>query len=128
VITPDPDFSSKTRMIGEIKEYFELQKQLGHSFIPWSKKDRHQQPLSPPVSGGYDSLSDLSQAIKECRKCPLHKARRQAVPGHGPLKTRMMIIGEGPGFEEDQQGKPFVGPAVKRISRESPLSDRPDNC
>jgi uracil-DNA glycosylase family 4 len=117
VINPDPDFSLETRIVGELKEYFEFQKLLGPSFFPWSAKDQHLQPWSAPAPEGYDSLSSLTQAIQQCRKCPLHKARRQAVPGQGPPKTRIMIIGEGPGFEEGQQGKPFVGPAGQLLTK-----------
>ncbi|MFQ5872657.1 MAG: uracil-DNA glycosylase [Dehalococcoidia bacterium] len=48
-----------------------------------------------------------------CEKCGLCKGRTHAVPGEGPENTKIMFIGEGPGFYEDQQGRPFVGPAGK---------------
>jgi len=53
----------------------------------------------------------LEQEIRNCVKCRLHKSRTNAVPGEGSVPSRVMFIGEGPGWHEDQQGRPFVGPA-----------------
>jgi uracil-DNA glycosylase family 4 len=49
--------------------------------------------------------------ITHCTKCDLHRYRTHAVPGEGPLSARIFLIGEGPGREEDQLGRPFVGRA-----------------
>lgn len=51
----------------------------------------------------------LNEKISSCNKCELHKNRIKSVPGEGNLFTKLMILGEGPGFEENKQGKPFVG-------------------
>lgn len=56
-----------------------------------------------------DSLEQISAEVRACRRCPLSQTRVQAVPGEGPADARIMFIGEGPGFHEDQQGRPFVG-------------------
>ena len=56
-------------------------------------------------------LSNLATTIKTCQKCPLHKGRTHAVPGEGSLDAIIMFIGEAPGRQEDQQGRPFVGKA-----------------
>jgi DNA polymerase len=56
-------------------------------------------------------IEQLYQEIIHCQKCILSRSRRNAVPGEGPQGAQMMFIGEGPGFHEDQQGRPFVGPA-----------------
>jgi DNA polymerase len=53
----------------------------------------------------------LEAAIRACTLCALHKGRTQAVPGEGPVNADIMFIGEGPGFHEDRQGRPFVGAA-----------------
>ena len=58
-------------------------------------------------------LSELHSAVSVCEKCGLCKGRTHAVPGEGPENAELMFIGEGPGFYEDQQGRPFVGPAGK---------------
>jgi len=54
-------------------------------------------------------LSAIAAEIKVCVKCPLHEGRTHAVPGAGPTDAEIMFIGEGPGFNEDKQGLPFVG-------------------
>jgi DNA polymerase len=57
------------------------------------------------------SLSGLRRAENECRRCPLYRHATQAVPGEGPRKSSMMLVGEQPGDKEDLVGLPFVGPA-----------------
>ena len=57
---------------------------------------------------GYDSLINR---ITECTKCGLAEGRTKAVPGDGSLEADIFFIGEGPGFNEDRQGLPFVGQA-----------------
>jgi uracil-DNA glycosylase family 4 len=57
------------------------------------------------------SLKQLEETIRSCTLCPLHQGRTNAVPGEGPLNADIMFIGEGPGFHEDRQGRPFVGAA-----------------
>jgi DNA polymerase len=57
------------------------------------------------------SQKALRTAEAECRRCPLYRNATQAVPGEGPARARMMMVGEQPGDQEDKQGRPFVGPA-----------------
>ena len=57
------------------------------------------------------ALDDLHQRIRSCTDCPLHRTRTQAVPGEGSFQAKVMFVGEGPGYQEDRQGKPFIGPA-----------------
>lgn len=54
-------------------------------------------------------LEQLAAEIRACQKCRLAKERTRAVPGEGPDNATLMFIGEGPGFHEDRQGRPFVG-------------------
>ncbi|NBD35693.1 MAG: uracil-DNA glycosylase [Chloroflexi bacterium] len=56
-----------------------------------------------------EALQEIHEEIRACTKCPLHAGRTNAVPGAGPVDAEVMVIGEGPGFHEDQQGLPFVG-------------------
>lgn len=58
-----------------------------------------------------DDLSQIAQQVRTCNLCGLSASRQQAVPGEGPARAEIMLIGEGPGFHEDQQGRPFVGPS-----------------
>ncbi len=56
-------------------------------------------------------LAAVAEEVQNCTKCPLHLARRKAVPGEGPANAKIMFIGEAPGFHENVQGRPFVGAA-----------------
>ncbi len=56
-------------------------------------------------------LEALNQEILGCQRCDLWKSRVRAVPGEGNPRAKVMFIGEGPGYHEDRQGRPFVGPA-----------------
>src|SRR3990172_7663661 len=58
-----------------------------------------------------DDLQQIAAEVNACTKCKLHQGRKRAVPGEGPANAEIMFIGEGPGFHEDQQGRPFVGAA-----------------
>jgi len=60
-------------------------------------------------------FEDLIEQIKNCTKCGLHKTRKNAVFGKGPIDAKIMLIGEAPGMEEDMQGVPFVGRAGKKL-------------
>jgi uracil-DNA glycosylase family 4 len=60
-----------------------------------------------------EQLEKLARQIVVCTKCELHRSRKKAVPGEGPTHAEIMFIGEGPGFNENEQGRPFVGAAGK---------------
>jgi len=62
------------------------------------------------------NLEEIAKEIKDCRKCPLHLSRTNAVPGEGNPKAEVMFIGEAPGRNEDLQGRPFVGAAGKLLT------------
>ncbi len=59
----------------------------------------------------------LVEEIARCTRCELHRFRRNPVPGEGPLDARVMVVGEAPGKKEDEQGRPFVGPAGQLLTR-----------
>ena len=59
----------------------------------------------------HDELEQIADEVRKCNKCWLHKERTKAVPGEGPLDADIMLIGEGPGKQEDREGRPFVGRA-----------------
>ncbi|MCL4541492.1 MAG: uracil-DNA glycosylase [Chloroflexi bacterium] len=58
-------------------------------------------------------LRELAERVRRCTLCQLARSRTHAVPGEGPANAEVMFIGEGPGYHEDQQGRPFVGAAGK---------------
>ncbi len=69
------------------------------------------------AAGGIHSLSDLKEATMRCRECPIGEHATQSVTGAGPLKARIMFVGEQPGDQEDLRGEAFVGPAGQLLDR-----------
>lgn len=63
------------------------------------------------------SLAALKAATMACRECPIGEFATQSVIGEGHLKSRLMLVGEQPGDQEDLQGHPFIGPAGKLLAR-----------
>jgi uracil-DNA glycosylase len=66
-------------------------------------------------AGSADSLESIAKEVSSCTKCPLHLSRTRAVPGEGPANATVMLVGEGPGYNEDQKGLPFVGAAGQNL-------------
>jgi DNA polymerase len=62
-----------------------------------------------------DSLDEVAGEVKICVKCHLSETRTRAVPGEGPADAAIFFIGEGPGRNEDLQGRPFVGASGKYL-------------
>lgn len=60
-----------------------------------------------------DTLAQIASEVAVCKNCGLHSNRKNSVPGEGPATAEIMLIGEGPGFHENEQGRPFVGAAGK---------------
>jgi len=58
-----------------------------------------------------ETLAQIAKEVSVCTNCALHHSRKKAVPGEGPANAEIMFIGEGPGFHENEQGRPFVGAA-----------------
>jgi uracil-DNA glycosylase len=57
------------------------------------------------------ALEAIAAEVRACTNCRLHETRTNAVPGEGDPETEVVFVGEGPGFNEDRQGRPFVGRA-----------------
>jgi DNA polymerase len=58
-----------------------------------------------------EMLKEIAAEVSTCSRCDLCKGRTKAVPGEGSPHAKILFIGEGPGFHEDRQGRPFVGPS-----------------
>lgn len=56
-------------------------------------------------------LIKIAEDVSSCKRCELYHSREKGVPGEGPSNAEIMFIGEGPGFHENMQGRPFVGAA-----------------
>lgn len=75
----------------------------------WPKPE----PAEAPDEDDAKTISDLREAAKGCRRCPLWRDATQTVFGEGPDDAKVVFVGEQPGDQEDLAGKPFVGPAGK---------------
>jgi uracil-DNA glycosylase family 4 len=94
-LTKDPDV-----ILDEVEEKLKFLSQLGVEFITRE-------------SSGVS----LEEVILNCQKCALAQTRTHAVPGEGDLNAELMFVGEAPGRDEDQQGRPFVGRAGQLLTR-----------
>jgi len=89
----------------------------GAAVAPKSSKSRAAAPVPPPAEEPAKpqmtkkpaDMDSLAEQVKACRKCGLGHARLNAVFGVGSYKAKVVFVGEGPGFQEDHQGEPFVG-------------------
>ena len=81
-------------------------------------------PMPPDVTGldrqgKLKVLTEMDQReVRICRKCELHRTRTQTVFGEGDADAQLMFVGEGPGQNEDEQGRPFVGRAGEQLDRQ----------
>lgn len=98
-------------LLGEARRYFSQQGELygPEVYLPSGSKG-----LS---SLGYTSLDSMEEAICDCTKCGLSEGRNEFVFGVGDPHASLMLIGEGPGREEDMRGEPFVGPAGRLLDK-----------
>src|SRR5215469_9810298 len=77
----------------------------------WAPAAAPPTPPAPTPSSVRTAFETLREQVEACRKCPLGSQRLRSVFGVGDPKARVMFVGEGPGFQEDRQGEPFVGKA-----------------
>jgi len=70
-----------------------------------------------PHRGRSASLKDLREDLGDCRRCKLHRGRKNLVFGEGSSSAGLVFVGEGPGHDEDLAGRPFVGESGKLLTR-----------
>jgi DNA polymerase len=63
------------------------------------------------------SIEEIARQVSVCPDCDLCRSRNKAVPGDGPVDAKIVFIGEAPGWHENQQGRPFVGPAGQFLNQ-----------
>lgn len=68
-------------------------------------------------AGRRAALEEIAAEVRVCTRCRLHETRTRAVPGEGDVDTEVMFVGEGPGQNEDREGRPFVGRAGGLLER-----------
>jgi DNA polymerase len=70
-----------------------------------------------PVRAPAESLADIRSDLGDCRRCKLASGRTNIVFGGGSANAKLVFVGEGPGFDEDKQGEPFVGAAGQLLNK-----------
>ncbi len=99
----------------EVKQFFSAvpreTKPAPAPAVPVPVKPVSQVVVPPQSSGNFATLEEIYAAVASCSRCPLGATRTNPVPGEGNPDARLMFIGEGPGFDEDRLGRPFVGKA-----------------
>ena len=108
---------AKPKTAPQVEEEIDLFGKPNSSSIPLlkSKHTDHPFPNEPWVSAS--SLDSLDNQICECQKCPLGKTRLNFVFGVGNEHADIVVIGEAPGADEDEQGEPFVGRAGQLLNK-----------
>lgn len=71
----------------------------------------------PETEEAGETVEAIAGKVRACTRCRLCSGRRNAVPGTGAPSPAVLVVGEGPGAEEDRQGLPFVGPAGKLLDK-----------
>ncbi|MGQ9508459.1 MAG: uracil-DNA glycosylase [Thermodesulfobacteriota bacterium] len=96
---------TKEEMISDLIGYLRYIRERGISYLPTSHKRK------------LLSLKEIREELGNCQRCKLHRLRRNIVFGEGNEEAKLMLIGEGPGYDEDVQGRPFVGKAGQLLTR-----------
>jgi len=113
-------------MLESLRRVLEFYGELGFERLPLNYCTRLQEEAVPegplpalpgPAPEREASLKTLRELIGDCRRCKLSQGRTNIVFGEGDVNARIMFIGEGPGKEEDLQGRPFVGDAGQLLTR-----------
>jgi uracil-DNA glycosylase len=107
--------SPRTDILGQVKACLEFIRSAGVDYLLPDAG-----PAASPdlvVPGSAAGLETLREELGDCRRCPLHAGRRHLVFGEGADRARLMFVGEGPGAEEDLQGRPFVGRAGALLTK-----------
>jgi uracil-DNA glycosylase family 4 len=111
-------------ILGQLKNMIEANRDMGLEPPPIPKRALHElnaeapeRPVHPGQSDQPGSLEALRAHIGDCRRCKLHKGRKNLVFGEGSPRARLVFVGEGPGRDEDRAGRPFVGEAGVLLTR-----------
>jgi uracil-DNA glycosylase len=109
-------------IVEDVKSYLEYLKEMGIGGLPVEPEQqkpvsKSRSPFQSRIQSKGDTLEEIRSALGECRRCKLHQTRKTIVFGDGNSKAKLMFIGEGPGFDEDVQGRPFVGRAGQLLTK-----------
>jgi uracil-DNA glycosylase family 4 len=99
-------------LISDLKTYLEYLKGMGIVSLPASEMKADEPGQSTMIT-----LEDVRKELGDCKRCKLHRGRKTIVFGEGNEKATLMLIGESPGYDEDVQGRPFVGRAGQLLTK-----------
>lgn len=99
--------------------YLHQLEQLGVKKVYWDLPQPGQITKKPKAASKdkIKALADVESRVSICVQCHLHQSRTQTVPGAGNPNADLVFVGEAPGYEEDKQGKPFVGKAGHLLTK-----------
>jgi uracil-DNA glycosylase family 4 len=105
-------------LVTGLRHYLEEERAMGLEGWPKSSAPPRKKASSPPPpSPSSSSLKEVREELGDCRRCKLHSTRTNIVFGAGNPKALLVFVGEGPGRDEDLQGKPFVGLAGQLLTK-----------
>ena len=104
-------------VVHDFRSYLQYLKAIGYKGGILSRKTR-----DILAGWGYDgvkaeTLEEIKKELGDCTRCKLHRGRKNIVFGQGNPRARLVFVGEGPGYEEDLRGEPFVGAAGQLLTR-----------
>jgi uracil-DNA glycosylase family 4 len=103
-------------IVDDLKAYLEYLKGMGIEALPIAE-EKVEKTISSEAPKLAPTLEEIRTELGDCKRCKLHRTRRTIVFGEGNKKAKLMFIGEGPGYEEDVQGRPFVGKAGQLLTK-----------
>lgn len=120
---PSPSYGGEVPDFTDDQETPQEQVELNHvesqEVVSASPLQTWQQQIvtQEEISRRQEAIVKLEAQIRQCQRCKLCKGRTQAVPGTGVFNPAVLVIGEGPGADEDAQGLPFVGMAGQLLDK-----------
>jgi uracil-DNA glycosylase len=114
--------SDVKEIVEDVKSYLEYLKEMGITGLPVDPEgqkpaSKRRSLVQPRIQSKGSTLEEIRAGLGECKRCKLHQTRKTIVFGEGNSKAKLMFIGEGPGFDEDVQGRPFVGRAGQLLTK-----------
>ena len=101
-----------------VRQHIEMNEFFAGGFTPKGPNAMQEQTeINESAQDVINELAAIADEVRQCHKCNLGSLRTNAVPGEGSPNARIFFIGEGPGADEDAQGKPFVGRAGKFLDK-----------
>jgi len=104
-----------------VRQHMEMDDFFTGGFTPKVKKASEPEPPqrtnNAVLADSVRELEKIADEVRQCCKCDLGSLRTNAVPGEGKPNARIVFVGEGPGADEDAQGRPFVGRAGQLLDK-----------